>query len=93
MPSAGTGVHIDVDPYIESSGSHYVMTPTFNVVKVEGESDELTSYVKGTYPDGSEWYIISFTTFREGKIAKRVDFFAQTFEAPAWRAQFAETIE
>jgi hypothetical protein len=93
MPGGSVGVQIATDPYISAEESHYVMTPTFNVVKLEGAADELTSYVKAKYPDGSEWYIITFTTFREGKISKRVAFFARLFDPPAWRADFVERME
>jgi len=74
--------------HIAGHGPHYVMTPTFNLVKVAGDGDELTSYVKAVYPDGSEWFIVNFFTFREGKIARSIDFFAPVFEPPAWRSQW-----
>lgn len=86
----GGTLSIQEDPYIAGDEEHYIVTPTFQVVRVADQGDELTSYVKATYPDGSEWYIISFTTFKDGKIIKRVDFFAPTFDAPDWRAEWVE---
>ena len=80
------------DPEIVGPREHYVMTPTFQVVKVEDDGDQLTSYVKSKYPDGSDWYIISFTSFKDGKIIKRVDFYAPFFEAPAWRARWTDKL-
>ena len=78
------------DPYFQGEDEHYVMTPTFQVVKVEGTGESLTSYVKARYPDGSDWYIVTFSTFKEGKILKRVDFYAPFYQAPAWRAKWVE---
>jgi hypothetical protein len=87
-PEGGLGVADD--PYVAGDEEHYVVTPTFNVVKVMDRGDEITSYVKSVYPDGSEWYIVTFTSFRDGKICKRVDFFAPFYDPPEWRARWAE---
>lgn len=72
---------------------HYVMTATFNLVKVEGMGDMLWAYMKVRYPDGSDWYVPSFITFRMGKILKRTDFFALPFDPPSWRAPWVEHME
>jgi hypothetical protein len=37
-------------PRILGEESRYVMTPTFNLLKVEGSGDTLTSYTKSRYP-------------------------------------------
>ncbi len=86
--SAELGLEIASDPHIAGDAEHYVMTPTFNVVKVEGAGDELTSYVKLRYPDGSDWYVVTFSSYKEGKIVKRVDFYAPFFKPPEWRSQW-----
>jgi hypothetical protein len=90
LPGGGSGLTIARDPYIAGDEEHYVMTPTFSVVKVEGIGDALTSYVKARYPDGSDWYIVTFSSYKDGKILKRVDFYAPFFEPPKWRAQWVE---
>jgi ketosteroid isomerase-like protein len=92
FPGGGSTLTIAYDPYIAGHEEHYMMTPTFNVVKVGGGGDELTSYVKATYPDGSDWYIITFSSFKDGRIIKRVDFYAPFFEPPEWRAQWTEAM-
>jgi len=78
---------------VAGSESHYVMTPTFNLVKVEGTGDTLTACAKVRYPDGSDWYIVSFITFKNHKILKRTDYFASLFEPPPWRARWVERME
>jgi ketosteroid isomerase-like protein len=35
---------------------------------------------------------ITFSTIRDGKIWKQVEFWPETFEAPAWRAQWVENV-
>jgi hypothetical protein len=91
LPGGGSGLNIVRDPYISGDEERYVVTPTFTVVRVEGIGDELTSYVKAKYPDGSDWYIVTFSSYKDGKIIKRVDFYAPFFDPPAWRSQWVET--
>ena len=80
-------------PRILGEESRYVMTPTFNLLKVEGSGDTLTSYTKSRYPDGSDWFVVQIMTFREGKISKMNQFFAPTFPAPEWRRPWVERME
>ena len=89
-PGPPVGLRMGGKPYIAGSAEHYMVTPTFNVVKVEDRGDELTSYVQTKYPDDSDWFVISFTSFKDGKVIKRVDFFAPFFDPPEWRAAWVE---
>jgi ketosteroid isomerase-like protein len=89
-PGPRVGLRMSGRPYIAGSPEHYIVTPTFNVVKVEDNGDELTSYVQTKYPDDSDWFVISFTSFKDGKVIKRVDFFAPFFDAPEWRSEWVE---
>jgi hypothetical protein len=93
LPGGGPGLQISEDPYFAGSPEHYVMTPTFNVVKVQDSGDEITSYVRLKYPDGSDWYVVTFSSYKDGKMVKRVDFYAPFFEPPPWRADWAEKID
>jgi ketosteroid isomerase-like protein len=43
-----------------------------------------------TYADGSRYHGVSVLEFRDGKLAKETDYFAQPFQAPQWRAQWVE---
>ena len=43
------------DPHIVAPEPHYVMTPTFNVVKVEGTGDELVAYATVPVP---RWLVV-----------------------------------
>jgi len=70
----------------------YVMTPTFNVIRLEGTGDTITAYTKTRYPDGTDWYVVSLVTVRDGAIVKQVSFFAPVYPAPAWRAAWVEPL-
>ena len=69
------------------------MTPTFNLVRIEGTGDTFTVVARSRYPDGSEWYVISLLTLRDGKVAKQLAFFAPCYPPPGWRAQWVEPID
>jgi hypothetical protein len=45
-----------------------------------------------TYADGSRYLGVSVVEIRDGKVAKETDYFAQSFPAPQWRAQWVERI-
>lgn len=71
---------------------HYMLTPTFNVVRVQGSGDTLVGTQRAKYPDGTVWWIISVVHFHEGRIVRAQQFFAPEFEAPEWRKKYAEQI-
>ncbi len=89
------GGHMAVDTteasvYVTGDEGHYVLTPMFTVVKVDGEGDTLVASVKTRYPDGSDWFVVNIAHFRGDKIDSQVMYFAPVFEAPEWRKQYAE---
>ena len=48
--------------------------------------------VELTYADGSRYLGVSIVEFRDGKVVRETDYFAQPFQAPQWRAQWVERI-
>jgi ketosteroid isomerase-like protein len=42
------------------------------------------------YADGSHYQGVSLLEFRDGKIVKETDYFAQPFGPPQWRSQWVE---
>ena len=58
--------------------------------QISGSGDELTARGPLTYPNGETWHVVSLISLRNGKIAKLTTYFAQPFEAPAWRAKWVE---
>jgi ketosteroid isomerase-like protein len=51
--------------------------------------------VEGTidYGDGTPVSYVGIAEFRDGKIARMTEYFANPFEAPAWRANLVERME
>jgi hypothetical protein len=70
----------------------YMLTPTFNMVKVHGGGDTLVGTAKLRYPDGSDWYVIAVAHFHDGMIVHNQLFFAPCFEAPEWRSRWVERV-
>lgn len=84
---------IDVDLAsirITGDAERWAMSPMFTVVSVTGGEDELVVRSRGRYPDGSRWWVIEYFTWRGDKVCRGEVFFAPDFEAPSWRASFAE---
>jgi ketosteroid isomerase-like protein len=68
-------------------------SPAWNVIHLSGSGDDFQ--VTGTikYPDGKTWHFVSLTTLREGRIWRELQYFAEPFDPPAWRAQYVERVE
>jgi hypothetical protein len=77
------------DSYTEMSGT----SPTFHYKRMVGGGDVFI--VEGTvdYGDGVPVSYVGIGELRDGKVAKITEYFANPFEAPAWRAGFVETME
>lgn len=61
----------------------------FTVNQIVAEGDMVVTDV--TVSDGKRVdRAITFSTIKEGKIWKQVEFWPEPFEAPAWRAQWVE---
>jgi hypothetical protein len=87
--------HLAVDAaktsvYVGGDEGHYLLTPMFTTVKVEGEGDTVVASVKSRYPDGTDWWVIDIAHFQGDKMDHRVMYFAPCFEAPDWREPFRE---
>ena len=74
------------EQYSERTGT----SPTFNYKRMLGGGDVFV--VEGTidYGDGVPVSYVGIGEVRDGKIAKMTEYFANPFEAPAWRAEFVE---
>jgi hypothetical protein len=68
-------------------------TPTFSYRRMLGGGDMFV--VEGTidYGDGVPVRYVGVGELRDGKIARMTEYFANPFEAPAWRADFVERME
>lgn len=77
------------ESYSEKSGSN----PTFTYKRMLGGGDLFV--VEGTmdYGDGVPVSYVGIGELRDGKVARMTEYFANPFEAPAWRAEFVERTE
>jgi hypothetical protein len=72
------------------SDDKWVLSPTFNVLRIEGSGDVYTYVGTVTYPSGETWQLIAIVELREGKIARSTSWYAAPFPAPDWRGPFVE---
>jgi len=75
-----------IESYPEMSGT----TPKFTYKRMLGGGDVFV--VEGTidYGDGVPVSFVSIGELRDGKVARMTEYFANPFEAPAWRADFVD---
>jgi hypothetical protein len=67
--------------------------PTFRYKRMIGGGDVFV--IEGTtdYGDGVPVSYVGIGEVRDGKVARMTEYFANPFEAPAWRADFVERME
>jgi ketosteroid isomerase-like protein len=75
--------------YSEMSGT----SPKLTYKRMLGSEDLFV--VEGTidYGDGVPVSYVGIGELRDGKVARMTEYFANPFEAPAWRADFTERME
>ena len=64
--------------------------PTMTFRRATGSGELVVLEVDLHYPDGSRYQGVSVIQVHDGKVVKEVDYFAQPFEAPQWRAQWVK---
>jgi hypothetical protein len=76
---------------LQALRSHHPGKPSgFNVKRILGKGDLwVTEYII-TYSQGKPAYTVSIMEFRNGKVVHETQYFADPFEAPAWRSQWVE---
>jgi hypothetical protein len=77
------------ESYAQMSGT----SPKFTYGRMLGGGDLFV--VEGTidYGDGVPVSYVGVGEVRDGKVSKMTEYFANPFEAPAWRAEFVERME
>jgi hypothetical protein len=77
---------------LQALRSHHPGKPSgFEVKRMLGNGDLwITEYII-TY-QGRRAYTVSIMEFRDGKVAHETQYFADPFEAPAWRKQWVRQI-
>lgn len=89
-PGEGPRLSTTEIEFTEGDEGTYLLTPLFTAVKAEGSGDTATSTMCTTYPDGSDWYVITIAKAHNGKLVHNTAYFAPVYDAPEWRAQWVE---
>ena len=66
--------------------------PTMTFRRTLADGDLAVMEVGLEYGDGSVFQGVSVMEFRDGKLLRETDYFAQPFQAPQWRAQWVERL-
>ena len=73
---------------LQALRSHHPGKPSgFNVRRIVGRADLWITEYTITY-QGRSSYTVSIMEFRDGKVVHETQYFADPFEAPAWRNQW-----
>ena len=77
---------------LQALRSHHPGKPSgFNVKRILGQGDLwITEYII-IYQERSA-YTVSIMEFRNGKVVRETQYFADPFEAPAWRSKWVQRI-
>jgi hypothetical protein len=67
--------------------------PTMALRRVTGSGDLYVAEATIDYGDGIPVSFVGIIEFRDGNIARMTEYFANPFEAPAWRADLVERME
>lgn len=86
----GVGTIDEKSRRVAGADDRYVMTPTFSILRIEGSGSVFTYSGTLRYANGEQWHIVAIVEVRDGKIAKTTTYYAEPFDAPAWRAQYVE---
>lgn len=75
---------------LQALRSHHPGKPSgFVVRRIVGEGNLWVTEYAIDY-EGKSAFTVSIMEFRDGKVARETQYFADPFEAPAWRAQWVE---
>lgn len=84
----------EVDPgRIVGSEDHWVVTPSFTFERIAGSGETWWSEGRARYPDGSTWFTATMYHLHDHRVVREVTYWAEPFDAPAWRAGWVEPIE
>ncbi|HSM38127.1 MAG TPA: nuclear transport factor 2 family protein [Candidatus Limnocylindrales bacterium] len=59
-------------------------------LRVSGRGPHWLGEAELVYPNGERWFQVQFMDFRDGKVVSERSYWAEPFEAPAWREGISE---
>lgn len=72
------------------SEDRWVTSPLGGLYRVAGDGDIWFGEWKMRYPDGTTWHTIILIELVDGKVFRETVYWAQPFDAPAWREAFVK---
>ena len=72
------------------SEDRWATSPMGGAYRVAGEGENWWGEWEMVYPDGQTFVTIILIELRDGKVWRQTQYWAQPFEAPAWRSQWVE---
>lgn len=88
LPAAETD---DPNTKILGAEERWAISPGYTVLPLAGP-ERFTSVSRAPYPDGSNWWVVSILTLKDGKVAHAETYFAPEFEPPEWRKGIVEIV-
>jgi hypothetical protein len=79
-----------VQEQLVGSEDRWATTPLGGAYRVAGEGEFWTGVWRQVYPDGRTYFSIVLIELRDSKIYRETIYWAEPFEAPAWRAPWVE---
>jgi hypothetical protein len=90
-PQSGERIHGRKN--LQALRSHHPGKPSgFNVRRMLGSGDLWITEYTITY-QGKSAFTVSIMEFRDGRVVHETQYFADPFEAPAWRSQWVQRME
>lgn len=84
---------VDGSARVAGSEDRWVVTPSFTFERIAGSGDTWWFEGQARYADGSVWHLVAMCRMRDGRIYREVDYWAEPFDPPAWRAAWVERVE
>jgi hypothetical protein len=70
-----------------------VMTSLFTPIRIIGAGDTFTVEAKAGYADGTTTLVVTIVELKDDKVYRQRTYFAEPFEAPAWRARWVTRLD
>ena len=78
--------------HLVGSEDRWVVSPLGGVYRVAGEGEAWWGEWRMRYPDGRVWHTVTLLQLRDGKVWRETTYWAEPFDAPAWRSQWVERL-
>jgi hypothetical protein len=66
------------------------LSPSNTIVRVVGSGEFWWTEFRMQYPDGVDYHCVTLLELRDGLIYREIVYWAPSFDAPDWRAQWVE---